>query len=321
MGAELRRVASLAPHEILRTHTWATEAQSSQTWKEKAAASMRIPKFAFALILLALAGLGSGLAIVKAQSKAQAQVLVFTLDLPKSESLHGAFYLHGDPKNQGLSFMTGTTKPLGILKGSLRKLAIDGTRLKIGARFQFYPGTSQMTMDYDDVATETEKEYEFLPGKPLPLEIDGVGKAELRGELQDYMPVFSSADEGLAPAPGQFRILSPLVLHGGDIILDSADAKLSGPQKGMGCVIYNPGKGRLIIAPEPFASSVSGRVHESRVQFEVNGQKYELRTGAPITRAQTVWLRMDPNFRPSQESPDADDQAAFYGNFKLDELK
>lgn len=62
--------------------------------------------------------------------------------------------------------------PTGILKGSLRKLAIDGTRLKIGARFQFYPGTSQMTMEYENVASVAEKESEFLSGKPFPMKIE-----------------------------------------------------------------------------------------------------------------------------------------------------
>jgi hypothetical protein len=39
-------------------------------------------------------------------------------------------------------------------------------------------------------------------------------------------------------------------------------------------------------------------VNASRIDFELNGAKYQLLAGAPITRAQTVWVGLDPTFQP-----------------------
>jgi hypothetical protein len=75
-----------------------------------------------------------------------------------------------------MTFMVGTADPLGMLKGGLRILENDGSRLKIGVRCQFYPGTLSMTMRYDDSVSETEKEYEFVRGRPLEIDIDGSEK-------------------------------------------------------------------------------------------------------------------------------------------------
>ena len=49
-------------------------------------------------------------------------------------------------------------------------------------------------MRYDDSGSDTEKEYEFVRGRPLEIDIDGVEKAKLTGEVLDSM--FSS--------PGRF---------------------------------------------------------------------------------------------------------------------
>ena len=215
MGAELRRVACLSSNEVTKTSLLVRETQRPPSWWEKARASMRIPKFAFALLLFAIAGLGSGLAIVKAQSKALSQVLVFDLDLPRAEHpLHGAVYVNRGRDNRGMTFMIGTADPLGMLKGELRILENDGSQLKIGARFHFYPETLSMTRRYDDSVPGTEKQYEFMPGTPLEIGIDGVGKAKLTGQVVDYMPAFSTAGETLMPAAGELRILAPLLLKG-----------------------------------------------------------------------------------------------------------
>jgi hypothetical protein len=322
MGAELRCVASLTLDEVAQTIPWERDVQNSPNWWEKARASMKIPKFAFALLLLAIAGLVSGLAIVKAQSQAQAEVLAFTLDIPGAEQpIHSAIYVNRDPDDRGMRFMIGIANPPGVLKGGLRILENNGSRLKIGARFQVYPRTLQMTMRYDESISGTEKVYEFTPEKPLEIEIDGIGKAEFTGKLQDYMPVFAATSQTLVPSPDELRILSPVLLQGDHVVFNFGGASAVSPGKQWAVHAYVPSAGRFIISQVPFEGAVEGHVNAfSRVLFELRGQNYELVTGAPITRSETVWIRNDPNFKPSREMTSASDAASFIGDLKLDDL-
>jgi len=318
MGAELRRVSSLASNEVTKTNLWGRETQRPPSGWEKARASMKIPKFAFALLLLAIAGLGSSLAIVKAQSKALSEVLVFDLDLPRAERpLHGAVYVNRARDDRGMTFMIGTADRLGMLKGGLRILENDGSRLRIGARFRFYPGTLSMTMPYDDSVSETEKQYEFVPGTPLEIDIDGVGKAKFTGKVLNYMPVFSTAGETLIPAPDELRILAPLLLRGEHLVLDGAGGKLSNVEMGTGFLLYAPGSGCFALARVPFPGAVQGKVEDGRVNFEMNGEHYQFVTAAPITRAETLWVRYGSHLKPSELTPELRDDHGSFGTFRL----
>jgi hypothetical protein len=163
-----------------------------------------------------------------------------------------------------MTFMVGTADPLGMLKGGLRILENDGSRLKIGVRCQFYPGTLSMTMRYDDSVSETEKEYEFVRGRPLEIDIDGVGKAKLTGEVLDSMPVFSSSGEILMLPPGELRILAPLLLQGEHLVLGGAGGKISNIETGMGFLLYTPGSGCFALAGVSFPGAVEARVEDGR---------------------------------------------------------
>jgi serine/threonine protein kinase len=80
---------------------------------------------------------------------------------------------------------------------------------------------------------------------------------------------------------------------------------------------YAPSAGQFIISQVPFEGAVEGHVNTfSRVRFELRGQNYELVTGSPITRSEIVWIRNDPNFKPSTEMTGASDAAPFIGTLK-----
>jgi hypothetical protein len=318
MGAEMRRVACLSSNGVTKTNLWVRETQRLPSWWGKARASMRIPKFAFALLLLAIAALGSSLAIVKAQSRALSEVLVFDLDLPRAEHpLHGAVYVNRGRDNRGMTFTIGTADPLGMLKAGLRILENDGSRLKIGAHSHFYPGTLSMTMRYDDSVSDTEKQYEFVPGTPLEMDIEGVGRAKLTGQVVDYMPVFSTAGETLMPAPGELRILAPLLLKGEHLVLDGAGGRISNVEMGMGFLLYTPGSGCFALARAPFPGAVEGRVEDGRVNFEMNGEHYPFVTAAAMTRADTLWVRFGSKLKPSELTPELRDDNGSFGMFRL----
>jgi hypothetical protein len=155
-------------------------------------------------------------------------------------------------------------RPAGHAERGLRILENDGSRLKIGVRCQFYPGTLSMTMRYDDSVSETEKEYEFVRGRPLEIDIDGVGKAKLTGEVLDSMPVFSSSGEILMLPPGELRILAPLLLQGEHLVLGGAGGKISNIETGMGFLLYTPGSGCFALAGVSFPGAVEARVEDGR---------------------------------------------------------
>lgn len=324
LGAELRRVASLEFDEVTKANSW--ERENSPSWWEKARASMRIPRFAFALLILTIAGLGSALAIVKAQSKAQSEVLSFTLEVPRAERpIHGAIYVNRGPDDQGMRFMIAVADPSGMLKGKLRILENNGSRLKLGAHFQFYPAALQglqMTLRYDESFSGTEKLYEFTPGQPLKIEIEGVGKAEFTGTLQAYMPVLSSTtSQTLVPPADELRILSPVLLQGDHVVFNFGGFSSVSSGKEWAVQAYIPSAGRFVIAQMPFEGAVKGHVATntySRVRFELRGKNYELVSGAPITRSEVLWVRNDPNFKPSDELMRASDNGPFMGSLRLD---
>jgi len=63
--------------------------------------------------------------------------------------------------------------------------------------------------------------------------------------------------------------------------------------------------------------SFYGLVHFS-VHFELRGQSYELVTDAPITRAETIWIRNHTDFTPTRAMMGAFDDKSVIGSLKLD---
>ena len=63
--------------------------------------------------------------------------------------------------------------------------------------------------------------------------------------------------------------------------------------------------------------SFYGLVHFS-VHFELRGQSYELVTDAPITRAETNWIRNNTDFTPTRAMMGASDDKSVIGSLKLD---
>jgi len=63
--------------------------------------------------------------------------------------------------------------------------------------------------------------------------------------------------------------------------------------------------------------SFYGLVHFS-VHFELRGQSYELVTDAPITRAETIWIRNHTDFTPTRAMMGASDDKSVIGSLKLD---
>ena len=320
MGAELRCAASLACVERVKAAEWPREKKGRANWWKKGAEAMRIPRFVFVLMLLVIVGLSSGLVVVRARPNAQGPVLLVTLTLKSPNAdlkFRCALLTDGNPRGESCAGFLGPDG--GHLKVGMRFVQKDGERFRLGLRTQFVravmPGS--VTMSLDDLKKLPEKLYELEPGEKLEIEIDGLGRAEMTGELLDHMPVLYASQEALDPAQDELRIVSPLLLRGKEVVFDMEGGSALGIGKGGALSIYTPSTGRFILSLEAFEGAVQGQAKQSRVDFELNGQRYHLLSGAPITRAEVVWVQLDRGFKPSTFAPGARDDRGPIGWAKL----
>lgn len=316
LGAELRRTASLnspksvpaGEHLLTSATTLAKRTlgkRSFEVWWKKGGAAMRIPRFAFVLMLLLIVGLSSGLVVVRARSNAQGPVLLVTLRVPSSDlSWECAFFMKGDQNESCAGVMEAKNR--AQLEVGIRFLARQGDKIALGIRSQFLPfppNGGSFTFSTADLENLPMEQYQLEPGQKLEIEIKGLGEAELTGELLDYMPVLPSAPHAtLDPDHDELRLISPLLLRGREAIIDMDHSTTTGTGKDGALWMCAPGVGRLIVSAENFQGAVRGQVSQSRIDFEIGGKQYQLLAGAPITRAQDVWVQFDPNFQ-SPESP------------------
>ena len=94
-------------------------------------------------------------------------------------------------------------------------------------------------------------------------------------------------------------------------MLDGAGGRVSNVEMGMGFLLYTPGSGCFALARAPFRQrAVEGRVEDGSVNFEMNGEHYQFVTAAPITRADTLWVRFGSKLKPSELTPELRDYSS-----------
>lgn len=210
-----------------------------------------------------------------------------------------------DNQNKGrcdglMPLQDGGTLALGI-----RFLAKQGDKIMLGIRSQFLFHTPNgFNVSTGNLTNLSMEQYEVHPGQTLDVDIAGLGEAKLTAELLDYMPVLPmSPHESIDPGEDELPMISPLLLRSREAVIDMAGSSATGRGKHGAVWIYALGVGRLIVSAENFQGAVKGEASQSRVDFEIGGERYQLLAGAPITRARDVWVQLDPNFQ-FQASPE-----------------
>lgn len=262
---------------------------------------MKIPRFAVISMVLLIVALSSSLVVVRARNAqdAQAPVEVLTLKVPNTAgTMQCAMVTDVNSKRNSCGGLMGTNDG-GTLKIAIRFVAKKGDEIKLRVGSELVaPGTA-VTFSHTDEENLPTQDYALEPGQKLSIPINGLGTGELTGEPLDYLPpLFLSPSERLNPAQDELRMISPLLLRGSEAIINKEGASATGTGKNGAIWIYQPGVGRLIVSIENFQGAVKARVDESRIDFELNGARYQLLAGAPITREQIVWVGLDPNFQP-----------------------
>jgi hypothetical protein len=333
IGVELRRVASLESPEEVSARTWDKRRRTivSSYWN-KGWESMRIPRLAFALLWVAILVLGSSLAIVKVRAHNQGPVLVLRIKPTTGQS--GLCRLSTDDERFGSCNLVLGVKS-GQLDDTFRVISRDGNRIELGVRAQFNlvePGARTASRQDQDIENLPERRYWLEPGKDLEIEVPGFGPMVVAGELMDHMLSMVTGDivgqNEVDLDPGEFRVVSPVLLRGKKEVLDFDGFNALHIQKGWAVAMYEPGEGCYVMSISPFPGAVKGRIKENRVSFQTNGQPYVFLMAASVARSEDIWVLHDPHYAPSQAvaaklfitSPGAPDDQRFAGTVNLNYL-
>jgi hypothetical protein len=325
IGVELRRVASLESDEVPVAGTWEQQHSAVASWWRRGFQTMRVPRFAFVFMLALIAALGSGLAVLKARPVRVLMLTVHPVNPQPGHTVRCALLID-DEKVSPCGFMVEAKS--GTVGSFIRIVRRGGEHFELSVRTKFWPIPSgedksySATLNFEDSQKLPETMYWFEPGQELEVEVPGFGTLLITGELRDHMPaILTSRDEQLDPEPNEIRIVSPVLLRDKERILDFEGASSASDEEGACVVMYAPQEGRYVLSLVRIEGAVEGDISQSRAHFKMNGKSYTLLTGAPIaSRADRMWILHQPNYKPSDDMPGAEDDRWFTGSPKLEDL-
>jgi hypothetical protein len=192
----------------------------------------------------------------------------------------------------------------------------QGDRVELGVKIRYENPSPDFT-------GPAEQRLEGIPQQSLWIEagknaensVPGLGPIEFAGDFIDHKPpAFFSLDDTIDPKANEFRFVSPVLLRGKEVVFNEGGASSMAETKpGTGVVVYQPGEGRFLFSAAPFKDAVEGSVLESQIKFALEGQEYVLLTGVPATRAEHVWMKHEPQYKPSQHHLGPDDDHTLLG--------
>ena len=293
IGVELRLVASLESMAEVVPQVWMKPQRVRTSWWKKGWETMRIPRFAFGLLVVGIVGLGSSLVMVGVRAHSQGSVVI--LKIPFARDGYGQCPFSTEDKRVKRCSFSESVKS-GELGYQINYLAKDGDRIKIGVRAKVFARAGDPN-EQAAFANEPQKEYWFRAGETLNVDVPGRAPLAITGDWMDHMPVMFEQSEhsDLDPGPNVLRIVSPMLLHGKEVV----DEFGGGAESEGEVAIYFPGKGLYEISLMPKEGSIEGRVTGNKIEFEIDGQSYAFITGSPVTRSEKIWILYSANFKPS----------------------
>jgi hypothetical protein len=318
VGAELRRVASLDEGAELRAGGWQNEQRAASKWWHKGKEPMRVPRFAFALMLVAILLLSGGLVMVRARAGAAGPILRLMAKYPpKGKTFECYLATNGEPGTDFCDYFSNLGHK-AILSIGVRFLHRDGERVELGVKTRYdNPYPEWMTgRPSDERLTDVAEESVWIePGEKHDVTVAGLGILEMAGDFIGHKPPFSfSPEDTIDPKVSEFRMTGPVLIRGKEVVLNMGGASGGFEDKpGMGDAIYLPGEGRFLFSLRPFKGAVQGDVFGNQTEFHLEGQTYLLLTGVPPTGAEHVWVKHEPDYKPSQHEPNMRDDHSLLG--------
>jgi len=316
IGVELRRVAALDQPMDVNCGTWNAGQTERFSWWWKGRESMRIPRFAFASMLGAILLLAGGLVIVRARPNTPGSVLWLAVKLPPDGKVfHSALATDGQPGSDGLGHF-GQVPGGGTFSLGVRFLHRKGNRVELGVKARYENSSPDFSgPGQDRLQGITEQSLWIEPGQSEGISVPGLGRVEFAGDFIDHKPPsFFSPEDTVDPKADEFRIVSPVLIRGKEVVFNFGGASSMDSSR---VSIYWPREGRFLLSSVPFKDSVKGSVFESQITFSIEDQKYLLLTAVPATRSTNVWIKHEPSYKPSEHFAGLSDDAGLLGGESL----
>lgn len=323
IGLELRRLASLEEAPQAARIDWEPEPETKVRWWRQGLTTMRIPRLAFGVMLMAIVALSGGLVLVRARAgSAGGRFLELKYSLPVSPFAPygrlGICIMKTDGSQQGNTCNFVDHGRTGVLLMNTHVITSLGDTAEVKIRAKFVPGPGDMQIDYSEALFEDvpEKTVSLAPGEEQEIEVAGLGKVGLQREYLEHVPpLMYRPQETLDPNPREFRIVAPVLLRDNQVIAKVDGYSIDTGETDATLMLYVPGEGRYLIGIAPFEGAVQGDVHLGQITFSLEGHDYLLLTSTPITISERVWVKQEPEFKPSErmarQSDARDDQPMF----------
>ena len=313
-GTELRRLASLQEQTEVKARSWENVQRRHTAWWQKASTTMRIPRFAFASMLGMILLLSGALVLVRARTSVGGPVLVLNYKIPADGRVGRCMMVIGGNRkiNTCSEAMGG---PWGSLTMNIRYMRKEGERIALGVKTRYEAQVRPLGMGRTDTFEDVPEQTAWIePGGKQQISVPGLGEIELTSEYLDHIPtLLFRPDEALDPRKDEFRIVSPVLIRGKEIVFNLAgsDSTDSGDSDAA-LMIYFPGEGRYLISTVPFDGAVEGKVDVGQIKFRLDEQDYLLLTATPTTRSEHVWVSHDPRYKMSEHMQGASDQESMF---------
>ena len=317
-GAELRRLASLDhPPAIDFAHMEGAKTIKT-TWFKKGRATMKIPRFAFALMLVAIVMLSGSLVFVRARGvSANDRFLELKYKYgPRNESSICIMRANGNQKDNNCNFVDHRRE--GMLLMNTRIIAEDTGRARLGIKAKYVPGDGDAQVNYNEALFKDvpENVLSIESGEKQEIQVAGFGVMEVEAEYLDHIPPLAyRPQETLDPSPKEFRVVAPVLVRDNQLIVHMDGSSIDSGDADATLMLYIPGEGRYLMSVVPFEGAAPAKVHLGEISFAMEGHDYLLLTSMPITVVEQVWVKHEPDFKPSErmarESDAHDDRPGF----------
>ena len=319
IGAELRRLASMDEAVSSTPLEWHRERVRTVNWWQKGLATMKIPRLVFGGMLIAILALSSGLVMVRARAgAAAARFLELEYKLPPTGTAHiCVMRADGNPKDNLCNFVSHLREGLFLM--NTRVIGNSDGRAQLGIRAKYIPEAGETEVNYSGSLFRDipETVFSIMPGDRHDIQVVGLGAVEIEGKYLDHIPpLVYSPQETLDPGPKEFRIVAPLLVRDNEVIVNGGiGSSIDTGSPDATLMLYAPGEGRYLVSEVPFDDAVEGTVHLGQITFSLEGHDYLLLTSMPITVSEHVWVKHEPDFKPSERmvrsSGARDDRAMF----------
>jgi hypothetical protein len=303
IGVELRRIASFEETVPFAQVDCKHDSVKKIGWWEKGLATMKIPRLAFGSMLIAIIALSGGLVLVRARAgTAGGRFLELKYKLPITPTADiCVMKADGSHKGNLCNFVYHGREGLFLM--NTRVIANSDDHAEVGMRAKYIPGAGEAEVNYSEALFKDvpEKVLFLQPGQTQELQVAGLGLVEVEGEYLDHLPpLVYRPQETLDPNPKEFRVVAPVLVRDNQVIANAGSSSIDDGSSDATLMLYVPGDGRYLVSVVPFESAVEGTVRLGQITFSLDGHDYLLLTSMPITISEHVWVKHEPDFKPSK---------------------